>query len=342
MNKRKLSDAVYLAKGVGISLVVIGHFYFPDHQPDMWIKIRKIIYLYHMPLFMFLSGFLYVHKSPTISCINDYKLFIKKKLKRLMLPYLSMGICVALLKFIFQKFSVLGQSIDHQFYMYLLFNPEAYFTVSGGYARFLWFLYTLFVIFAIFPVLEIIFKNHIYILIFALLLSYFEYPAYFCINHAIYYLPHFTFGAITYHYLKINNNVRSRKIMVITLFSAVVVLLTPLATFLNTKGFLVKYFLGFSGSIFILFIFYNFINERGGIILTFLKRIGMHSVTIYLFHFIVMSPIILVIYNFFDIPNRLFIPLLLVVYSFGVGVPILIERYVLSRSKLLMTLFLGK
>ncbi|HFC54058.1 MAG TPA: hypothetical protein ENJ43_06455, partial [Gammaproteobacteria bacterium] len=59
-NKHIFFGWVMIAKGIGIVLVVIGHFHLPD-SPEAWHDIRRIIYLFHMPLFFILSGFLYIH-----------------------------------------------------------------------------------------------------------------------------------------------------------------------------------------------------------------------------------------------------------------------------------------
>lgn len=60
-------------KGIGITLVVIGH---------MWSPGGKFILWFHMPLFFFISGYLY---NSDIS-IEKY---LKKKFLRLIVPYLS-------------------------------------------------------------------------------------------------------------------------------------------------------------------------------------------------------------------------------------------------------------
>lgn len=48
-----------IAKSICIILVVIGH-YIPDYSPLWYICIHDIIYTFHMPLFMFASGFIYM------------------------------------------------------------------------------------------------------------------------------------------------------------------------------------------------------------------------------------------------------------------------------------------
>lgn len=63
-------------KGIGIIGVVIGHIFMPD------TFIHKAIYLFHMPLFFFISGCLYRAAIPN-------KEYISKKFKSLIIPYLA-------------------------------------------------------------------------------------------------------------------------------------------------------------------------------------------------------------------------------------------------------------
>jgi polysaccharide biosynthesis protein PslL len=67
--------AIDVARGIGIALVVYGHL-------NDGSFLRNWIYLFHMPLFFFLSG--YLHKVKT-----DYRGFFEKKFIHLMIPYFS-------------------------------------------------------------------------------------------------------------------------------------------------------------------------------------------------------------------------------------------------------------
>lgn len=65
------------AKAIGICLVVLGHYMLPNTD------VRGYIFMFHMPLFFFVSGFLMSEKSLNIS----FKEFITKKIKGLIVPY---------------------------------------------------------------------------------------------------------------------------------------------------------------------------------------------------------------------------------------------------------------
>lgn len=70
----KRIENIDIAKGIGIILMVIGHACYPH------IYIFNCIYIFHMPLFFFLSGFLF-KESSTHKPIS----YIYKKIKSLYL-----------------------------------------------------------------------------------------------------------------------------------------------------------------------------------------------------------------------------------------------------------------
>lgn len=73
----KNNNMVSTAKGVGILLVLIGHFGFV-------LEVKHFIYLFHMPLFFFLSGYLFKDRT-----INDLPRYIIKKIKSLYIPFVA-------------------------------------------------------------------------------------------------------------------------------------------------------------------------------------------------------------------------------------------------------------
>lgn len=72
MTKQRI-DYIDIAKGIGILLVLWGHLYVCDY-------VHSAIYLFHMPLFFFISGMFYW--NPT-----GVKVFVQKTLKKYVYPY---------------------------------------------------------------------------------------------------------------------------------------------------------------------------------------------------------------------------------------------------------------
>jgi fucose 4-O-acetylase-like acetyltransferase len=84
---------IFIAKGLGIFLVVVGHFY-TESSPTYWSEMRKIIYSFHMPLFFILSGYLYSHAK------YSYSVLIQNKTKRLLYPFASVAVAFFIIKYI--------------------------------------------------------------------------------------------------------------------------------------------------------------------------------------------------------------------------------------------------
>ncbi len=69
--------SVSIAKGIGITLMVVSH----SGDPDV---LNRFIYAFLMPTFLFLSGYLF-----DINYLDNKKLFLKKRLKSLYLPFVK-------------------------------------------------------------------------------------------------------------------------------------------------------------------------------------------------------------------------------------------------------------
>ncbi|MFR1987924.1 MAG: acyltransferase family protein [Prevotellamassilia sp.] len=111
-----------LAKGLGILLVVLGHGMFPCHFA---------IDIFHMPLFFVLSGLTFTPLN-----LHNIKIFMLKKLERVMLPFFFFSVVSGILELF------LGKA-----------NPNGVFNAP------LWFLQTLFLALLIYAVLRIYFSN---------------------------------------------------------------------------------------------------------------------------------------------------------------------------------------
>ncbi|MCL6458090.1 MAG: acyltransferase family protein [Gorillibacterium sp.] len=69
-----------LCKGLGMLLVMLGHAPFPG-------ELTKVIYTFHMPLFFFLSGYLFSFRKH-----SSFVAFLKRKLITLVIPYFSLSL----------------------------------------------------------------------------------------------------------------------------------------------------------------------------------------------------------------------------------------------------------
>lgn len=130
-NKKHRYYALDIARAIAIVLVVIGHYCEPT-MPTGYIAIHKVIYLFHMPLFLFISGFLFY-----VASNNQFKYnaFLKKKAKRLIIPYITASVVILLLKLATERFIPLDNPVTSHDFIEILYKP------SAGY--FLWFLWVL-------------------------------------------------------------------------------------------------------------------------------------------------------------------------------------------------------
>ena len=105
MNRQKITW-LQILQGWSMLLVVIGHVtltgIFENPQTPVSATIERVIYSFHMPLFMFISGFLFYFTK--ISRDLAYKEVVLDKLKRLGLPYLFFTFFTFAVKFIFSSF----------------------------------------------------------------------------------------------------------------------------------------------------------------------------------------------------------------------------------------------
>ncbi len=138
--------------GLGILLVVIGHAdgVMPDqleqiaaNNPlyNLYMQAIELIYFFHMPLFFFLSGFLYLYSGSNEKA--SLKTFTIKKAFRLLLPYVAISSIAYPLKVVMSSFALRPLTWSFQSYADTLLYPWHNTII------FFWFLPTLFLMFVI-------------------------------------------------------------------------------------------------------------------------------------------------------------------------------------------------
>lgn len=146
------------AKAFAIILVVIGH-YNPSYAPDWYTTLRSWIYTFHMPLFMFASGYIYLSFKKD----EGYFTFIKKKFRRLFVPYIIVSMIIISIKLLTQRNMYVENPVTPETYIQILYLPAA------GY--FLWFIWSLFTCFLIIPFFKTA-KARLVLLLISILLHY--------------------------------------------------------------------------------------------------------------------------------------------------------------------------
>lgn len=93
---------ITLAQMIGCFLVIFGHSYpLITDFPFLFRCIQTFIYCFHMPLFVWCSGFLFIYTRQTEK--YSFLTFCKRRAKRLLVPYFAFSCIGIFLRLILQK-----------------------------------------------------------------------------------------------------------------------------------------------------------------------------------------------------------------------------------------------
>ncbi len=324
-------EIVDICKGIGIILVLLGHY-----GPAFWwngayTSFVRIIYEFHMPLFFFLSGYLY---SYTESRNTDLWLFIKKKSRRLLLPYCTISIGYIILKTVGQPF--------------FSYHPISFITLldffvlpDQGPASLLWFIYTLFLIFIIFAILRRLFVNDTFLLVVALApMLLFSAPAWLSLNQIIMALPLFTIGYLFHrHSFYKNINPILAFVLSISIFMIITLLnekrLVDYRQFIYLVESLSGTLMCWSASVLI----DRYARTRQ--IRSILLSIGIYSPSIYLLHqpFVWLIPFLG--HNKLGLSGALLLIGIPVALLLGIAAPVFLDKQILQKNKIAHMAVLG-
>ncbi|MDR3594806.1 acyltransferase family protein [Clostridium sp.] len=216
MINEKQSKIINIMKGIGILMVMLGHRSLPN-------IIVKYIYVFHMPLFFVISGYLF-----DVRRYNDNRSFIIKKGRSLLQPYCCFWIISLIVQALASNANILPKIEYGQ-----LINSFFYITQKGIWNGPLWFLVCLFVVEIIYFLLVKRFGNDylkLYIMIFfiiGLLLSKVNLVLPFKIDVAFTGLVFFTLGNMVREYgLSVRTN--KKQDMIIFCITTVIVFMTAI------------------------------------------------------------------------------------------------------------------
>ena len=137
MGNTAWNPVVSMVKGVAIILMVTGHSLPVDNV------VRNYIYMFHMPLFFFVSGYCFKEKY-----LDDWRTFVRRRVKGLWWPFVKYGVPMVLLHNVFCALHLYGPPCDVEPYtMTLTAKAVAMQFVMSGAEPLLgayWFLNTLF------------------------------------------------------------------------------------------------------------------------------------------------------------------------------------------------------
>lgn len=149
----KRIEYIDIFRSIGIILMVLGHII------DYHCLFSKFFYAFHMPMFFFISGYLFNHKSKE-KCSFTY--YISKKIKTLLIPYLFFGLLGYIIYI--ARYGYSAEPVKHLFYI-----NDKYLPISEA----IWFLSALFFADIIFFLSERYIKNRFILFVTVFIVSVF-------------------------------------------------------------------------------------------------------------------------------------------------------------------------
>ncbi|MBE7037960.1 MAG: acyltransferase [Ruminococcaceae bacterium] len=157
-NKKGMLTYISVMQIIGAISVILGHslngiqISSDDMLGKWWVVFSKQwIYIFHMPLFFFISGYLYSYNGGLKN--KSYLQFIKGKFLRLLVPYLFWNILFIIPKFVFDTYISDDVALSLDYFLKILITPRQ--MVLGH----TWFLFALFLTLLIAPFFDYIIKN---------------------------------------------------------------------------------------------------------------------------------------------------------------------------------------
>lgn len=325
-------DWVQIAKGIGIILVVIGHFC-PNNSPEYWRFIKKIIYLFHMPLFFFLSGFLFRYEK------YPYLLLINKKINRLLFPLIMIAILFLVIKYITGFFFQLDNPVNVES-VYALFTDPV-----NSYMPLLWFVYTLFLIFIIYPVFRKVFISNLVILGLFILFNFLFVNNFPIIGAVLINMPFFVIGVMFLEKRDMRIKLISGKPIMCVLFIIIFILIQWFFEMFKMNG-LYYYLRFFTSAIFGILCVSNISllidsMAHSGWLRHVLLTLGFYSMTIYLFHTLFESTVRIMFYQVLADIQAGFELVTLCAIIAGIVFPLILEKFILRRFRFTRRYILG-
>ena len=188
------------ARGFAIILVVIGHIISKGSVPEgnNWFFILfKMIYQFHMPFFMVLSGLTFALSLPLFRAPAEIRAYSFKRVMPLIIPFAVLGLLI-----------LVGKQVALHFVN--VSNPPGTF-ISGvttlllipteSVARFLWFIYVLSIYLVLVPyIFYFLGRKPVLLLAAGVVLQFFNWTEVLAIQDAVSYLPFFAMGMVLWNY----------------------------------------------------------------------------------------------------------------------------------------------
>jgi len=322
VNKKPILYDIKIATGISILLVVIGHLASRGEVGiDLYVHLKRIIYKFHMPLFLCLSGYITYYTYPSINTVIDYKKYVKKKIFRLFPAYFILSLTFFVGKYFFVDSTEVLKSIVN----ILAFPSES----SSG---FLWYIYVLFLYSLFMPIIDFIVR-HMFFLFFTISIimsTFISFPKIFSLDIFFWYLPFFILGCYLVSKRQVYMIILKRFGFLVSVLFLVWGVLEYMSLVDVPKNII---------SLFAI-VSVSYISAIKIVRNSLLENLGSNSFYIYLFNTMFMGALSILLIKWmgkeaFLVRFYYFVPFLLVS---GVVFPILFHKYVISRIPILKSL----
>lgn len=323
---------ILIAKGLGILLVVIGHFQ-PAVAPQWYKGMVNVIYSFHMPLFLLLSGYLYVYGK------QKFGPLVISKIKRLVVPFISIGALFFIVKWLVGQFARLDHPIGPHSIIDLLLNPAA------SYMPLLWFVHALFLMFIVFVPMRAVLRYTPLVFLVVVIVNTIWIPQDMPGLHKI--LAHFPFFIAGIWLRESGQLELVRKAGWMRIAAACTVMFALIywlghseAIYYDAIAYPIRLALGVLGTLIVIALSFR-LDLASNWIASAAAIAGMYSMTIYLIHTLFESGIRIIAFQKLQLAPGLFIPVALVAIAAGMIAPLLLEKYVLRKNAVTRKLILG-
>lgn len=340
MTNKRHFDRIDIAKGIGIILVVFAHTIVPQIRENslaakfVWI----FIYNFHMPLFFFLSGYLF---EKGFTKYTDKGRFILNKLKYLMIPYLTFSVFAYLFIRFALNIAPLASVLENGGYEVVGIKDAVLqiLTYNGHTDRHLWFVYSLFLVFVLNILMPKVMKSKIALPLLAVL---------YISKARIHYFGILNYTVDTLFFFSLARVIAEKEdFKVNNIFTAIVFIVTNciysyfyihvMPAFIKDMLYLVRIMSAISGILLVCEIS-KFIEHKK--ISRFFKEIGSYSYDIYLMHApFLVSGLMGILLSYSSLPPMLCCTVVLIV---GIAVPYLISKFIIRKMSLFSIPILGK
>jgi fucose 4-O-acetylase-like acetyltransferase len=318
----RLAD-VDAAKGLAILLVVVGHVVARERPAgNLWYsELKEAIYLFHMPLFMVLTGITFALSLPRFAAWIEVARFSLQRMSRLFVPYVVFGLLVLSGKMLASQWLQVDngpKGLARDIYALLVSPAASGAPDSRSVAGFLWFIYVLSIYLAFIPALfHLLGRRPLVLLIAGVALQLVAWPQIFMLDRTIEYLPFFAAGMLLWTGRDLWLRIAPRALWPASVFFAA---LLVMSFWLEMPKWLVG---AASVPAVLAWMLYVPAGPKGWLLL-----LGKASLAIYLMNTLVMGLVkglMLKVLPWHGINFLLYFPLLVLA---GVALPILIARLV--------------